>query len=152
MPTKNEEILSLSLISYIEKVRQDFIRQNVNATGRTAKALRQEVSNEIGRVYGPEYIGTLEEGKGPGEMPLVSSIQQWITAKKLPLNAWAVAKSIELKGTLLHRGILPPGRTERNILSKRFSEIRDSLRTQIVITNGERLRTEVLQKFKGIAR
>lgn len=43
-----------------------------------------------------KYVGN---GRGPGKMPPVRPIQDWIDATGRDLNAWAVAKGIAKQGT-----------------------------------------------------
>ena len=43
-----------------------------------------------------KFVGN---GRGPGGMPPVQTIQAWITAKGLTLNAWAVAKKMAKQGS-----------------------------------------------------
>lgn len=73
------------------------------ASGRTASSLSVFV---VAHPFG--VTGVLEgndnwkywgNGRGPGRMPPIRPIQDWIDATGSDLNAWAVAKSIAAKGT-----------------------------------------------------
>lgn len=68
--------------------------------------LRRSIANRVDPSLYPSYaeVGTnleyakaVHEGRPPGKMPPVKALEAW--AKKRGLNAWAVAKSIEKKGT-----------------------------------------------------
>ena len=74
-----------------------------NTTGKIFDEMRSSVTS------GADYItGTLEandywtfvgSGRGPGGMPPVDKIQQWIDRAGLTISAWAVSRKIANEGT-----------------------------------------------------
>ena len=88
-----------------------------NATGRTIDSLEVQVSttgafSAQGVLMGRKYFGALETGSCPWEgwesrkrvpSTVADRIQEWIDAKGLDLNAYAVAYNIIHSGTALFR-------------------------------------------------
>ena len=65
-------------------------------------------------MFGAGYTFYMMNGRGPGKMPPIDKIQQWINNKKLTLNAYAVATMIKDKGTLQFR---KPDANKKKLLS-----------------------------------
>ena len=122
----------------VEKIREQIIAKKITATGRTQKSLRYSVDGEkalriIADSGDRAPISTLQYGREPGKMPPVSSIKEWIEAKRITyksiaykrqpsinwkpkytpqergLNslAWAIASKIKKVGTERHRNSDP---------------------------------------------
>ena len=118
----------------VEKIREQIIAKKITATGRTQKSLRYSVDGEkalriIADSGDRAPISTLQYGREPGRMPPVSSIKEWIEAKRITyksiaykrqpsinwkpkytpqergLNslAWAIASKIKKVGTERHK-------------------------------------------------
>ena len=118
----------------VEKIREQIIAKKITATGRTQQSLRYSVDGEkalriIADAGDRAPISSLQYGREPGEMPPVSSIKEWIEAKRITyksiaykrqpsinwkpkytpqergLNslAWAIASKIKKVGTERHR-------------------------------------------------
>jgi hypothetical protein len=118
----------------VEKIREQIIAKKITATGRTQKSLRYSVDGEkalriIADSGDRAPISTLQYGREPGKMPPVSSIKEWIEAKRITyksiaykrqpsinwkpkytpqergLNslAWAIASKIKKVGTERHK-------------------------------------------------
>ena len=118
----------------VEKIREQIIAKKITATGRTQKSLRYSVDGEkalriIADAGDRAPISTLQYGREPGKMPPVSSIKEWIEAKRITyksiaykrqpsinwkpkytpqergLNslAWAIASKIKKVGTERHK-------------------------------------------------
>ncbi len=74
----------------LEKLRGRIIRnlqsEGVNASGRTARSLRVEVTSEAGRLYGRAPFAALETGRSGGKVPrgFYGIIRQWVLDKKDP--------------------------------------------------------------------
>lgn len=81
--------------------------RDLNATGGTLRETQPRTfgggSAVVGQLIAPENWKYWGNGRGPGAMPPVQNLQNWINAKGLDLNAWAVAKSIAQKGTRDYR-------------------------------------------------
>ena len=80
----------------VEKIREQIIAKKITATGRTQRSLRYSVDGEKAlRIIADSGerapISTLQYGREPGKMPPVSSIKEWIEAKRITY------KSIEYK-------------------------------------------------------
>lgn len=118
----------------VEKIREQIIAKKITATGRTQKSLRYSVDGEkalriIANSGDRAPISTLQYGRGPGKMPPITSIKEWIEAKRITyksiayirqpsinwkpkytpqergLNslAWAIAAKIKKVGTERHK-------------------------------------------------
>lgn len=57
----------------------------------------------VARMEGDDYWKYVGNGRGPGGMPPVGKLQQWIDAKGLDLSAWAVAKRMAREGSRDYR-------------------------------------------------
>jgi hypothetical protein len=86
-------------------------RRGKVATGRTISTLSTVVTETPGFVTGElqgesqwKWVGN---GRGPGGMPPIGPIQAWIDAKGLAISAWAVAKTMALKGSKDYRNRAP---------------------------------------------
>lgn len=80
------------------------------ATGKTRDGMRVEVRGLAGVLTGRQAFATLERGSRPWSKKLkrvpkffADLIGEWIDAKGLKLNKWAVAHSIMTKGSKLYR-------------------------------------------------
>lgn len=118
----------------VEKIREQIIAKKITATGRTQRSLRYSVDGEKGlRIIADSGdrapISTLQYGREPGKMPPITSIKEWIEAKRITyksiayirqpsinwkpkytpqergLNslAWAIATKIKKVGTERHK-------------------------------------------------
>jgi hypothetical protein len=91
----------------VGRIREEANDRGKVASGRTLASLRTSVlsstSVAIGSLYGGDWWKYVGNGRGPGRMPPVGAIQQWINSKGLNLSAWAVAKRIALDGSRDHR-------------------------------------------------
>ncbi|SHJ20560.1 hypothetical protein SAMN05443429_11235 [Cruoricaptor ignavus] len=82
-----------------------FNQLQMNATGEWLGSLEVKATEEGGQVWGRHYSEQLAKGREPGSMPPVEAIEKWVRAKfglqgsEARSRAWAVAKSIEKKGT-----------------------------------------------------
>lgn len=80
------------------------------ATGKTRDGMRVEVRGLAGVLTGRQAFATLETGSRPWSRKpkrtpkwFADLIGEWIDAKDLDLNKWAVARSIITKGSKLYR-------------------------------------------------
>ena len=78
----------------VEKIREQIIAKKITATGRTQKSLRYSVDGEkelriIADSGERAPISTLQYGREPGKMPPISSIKEWIEAKRITYKSIA---------------------------------------------------------------
>jgi hypothetical protein len=95
-------VLSREILRLHEDVVDTMEASDQRATGKTIRALRAESGPESARLFGPAHARFLRDGRGPGPVR-VSAIIEWIRAKRLNLNPYAVAEKISQFGTLLYR-------------------------------------------------
>lgn len=105
--------------STVEKIRQNLQSTGTNATGKTSRSLRFEVTTDINtttlKIIGRPFFNVVETGRRDTpyftkpSKEFVASIQEWAKAKGVPGAAYAIAKSIHQKGTKLFQS---GGRTD----------------------------------------
>lgn len=78
-----------------------------NASGDLISSVTKELTDDGGIIEINGYAYQLVFGRKPGTMPPVDEIQRWIDKKGLDLNAYAVAKSIQKKGTTIYMKYSP---------------------------------------------
>lgn len=100
-----EELEALRL-----RIADNMTKAGQHATGRTRDTMRVEVRDNMGVLTGRRAFATLETGsrpwsRQPKRVPrfFADLIGEWIEAKGLDLNKWAVARSIITKGSKLYR-------------------------------------------------
>jgi hypothetical protein len=96
-------ILSREILKLHEDVVDTMGANQQVATGKTIKALRSESDDEYARLLGPAHSRFLRDGRGPGPVN-IQAIIEWVRAKRLRLDPYAVAERISQLGTLLYRG------------------------------------------------
>jgi hypothetical protein len=97
-------ILSREIQRLREEVVEAMKANDQQATGRTAAAIRDESGDEYARLLGPAHLKALRDGRRPGQRPPIAAIIEWLQAKRLKLNPYAVANNIAARGTRLFRG------------------------------------------------
>jgi hypothetical protein len=132
------------------------IRQNTpKATGKTAQSLRFEVKTEetkyIMRITAKPFFLVVETGRKPtrqsepkGSPTLVDAIKEWIAAKGIAGNAYAIAKAIHAKGTKLYQ---QGGRQDvvSNVINESLTE---RIATQSLQEFAREYLATVIQTFK----
>jgi len=98
-----EQLLSRQILKLHEDVADTMQANGQRATGKTIAALRSTSGPEYAALLGPAHSRFLRDGRGPGGVS-VNAIREWIRAKRLKLNPFAVAEKISRVGTLLYRG------------------------------------------------
>ena len=78
----------------VEKIREQIIAKKITATGRTQRSLRYSVDGEkalriIADAGDRAPISSLQYGREPGKMPPITSIKEWIEAKRITYKAIA---------------------------------------------------------------
>lgn len=130
--------------SFIKDIQRNLDSTGTTATGKTKRSLRQEITKDgnkiILTIYGREFFFTVETGRKatPDKKPssgMIANIRQWVQARGMNQSmVWAIAMSIQKKGTLLHqRG----GREDivSNVLDQsKLSSIAKSILEQFAIT------------------
>lgn len=164
-------ILAQELEDLKARIIQNHIAAGQVASGRTAKSLRVEVSEEEGKLYGRRFFQGLETGRKGGKVPkrFYLIIRQWmkdkgIQAPPIPYKtnrphkytpeergalsmAAAIANTIRRKGTKLYRD---GGRNDiysREILKTREIVLRRVL--MFVKSKFEHIKLNVDLEFKG---
>ena len=102
----------------IDDLKKSLDASGSTASGRTKESLVSEISENRYKLFGRAYIGALEFGRKPtvteGDGSLKVAIESWIRAKGIipkagaddkhyKSMAFAIAKTIHEKGTLLFR-------------------------------------------------
>lgn len=115
--SKIKEILIDIMQSSRDSIADAIVREGANASGRTIKSLRSEVTEGddgmSARLFGRQAFHTLERGRAGGRVPrgFRHIIRQWMMDKGIdfgnePRNrsfAYFVASKIALEGTKLYR-------------------------------------------------
>ena len=73
------------------------------ATGRTMRSLTISLTSsdaaQTGKLEGDEQWKWVGNGRGPGRMPPLGPIQEWVNARRLTISAYAVARTIAKQGS-----------------------------------------------------
>jgi hypothetical protein len=98
------------LIAYMDS-------EDRNATGKSKSSIQVvNVTGSTGQLIGSEYIAYVFKGRGPGRMPPIDKIIDWVNARGIPRAvAWVIARNIAESGTKLWR-------EKRNIFNEIITE------------------------------
>ena len=107
-------LLQSELVALRQRITDNMSEAGESVTGKTAESMVVEIRDETdltrGLLYGRAFFGALETGSRPWAKPtkrvpskFANTIQEWIKAKDLDLNAWAVAYTIMHEGSSLYR-------------------------------------------------
>jgi hypothetical protein len=108
------EMINNRSVDLINDIRANLGATGTNATGKTSQSLRFELKQEGTKykmqLFGRPFFMTVQTGRGPtkpgapqSDPTLFEGIKEWIEAKGIAANPWAVTKSIHEKGTRLWR-------------------------------------------------
>lgn len=104
------KILTEGLEALRQRIGANMETADQIATGKTRDGMRVEVRGLAGVLTGRQAFATLEKGSRPwSRQPkrtpkwFADLIGEWIDAKGLNLNKWAVARSLITKGSKLYR-------------------------------------------------
>ncbi len=104
------KILREELEALRQRIGENMESADQIATGKTRDGMRVEVRGLAGVLTGREAFATLERGSRPWSKKFkrvpkffADLIGEWIEAKGLDLNKWAVAHTIMTKGSKLYR-------------------------------------------------
>ena len=93
---------------FLERVKdrliEDYNAKGLRASGLTAKLLKVVGSGNKWRLQTPDYFIFQILGRGPGEIPPLEEIRNWVISKGLPLrSAVPIAKTIGKEGTKIFK-------------------------------------------------
>lgn len=104
------KILTEELEALRQRIGENMETADQIATGKTRDGMRVEVRGLSGVLTGRQAFATLERGSRPWSRKpkrtpkwFADLIGEWIDAKDLDLNKWAVARSLITKGSKLYR-------------------------------------------------
>lgn len=104
------KILTEELDALRQRIGENMETADQIATGKTRDGMRVEVRGLSGVLTGRQAFATLERGSRPWSRKpkrtpkwFADLIGEWIDAKDLDLNKWAVARSLITKGSKLYR-------------------------------------------------
>lgn len=116
------EILTQGGEVFKTEISKQFDKYNLNATGKTLRSINAQVNGNALTITGSDYIQALQDGRRPtsnnGNGALLTAIKEWINAKGLDLNPYAVTKKIHKEGTRLYRGTDPRFKKPTDVLSE----------------------------------
>lgn len=105
-----QQILRTELQRLSDRISANIEGTGRKATGKTQKSLEVEVDGLSGALMGREAFAALEQGSRPWakQYPrppkwFAALLQEWIDAKRLDLNAYAVARTLMRSGSKLRR-------------------------------------------------
>ena len=143
-------VLENNAKSLVRDLQKSFKDKKLSATGRTARSIREEVSDSGFRITGPLHIEALVFGRGPskrrggsGSEPLWRALQKWARAKGININPYAAAKKI-------HKfGIKVPNRyNDGKVISDVINEKRvDEIASSILDFRTKQFTSQVIDKF-----
>jgi len=103
-------ILREELEALKERIDQNMTRAGQHATGKTRRSMEVKVQGLAGVLTGRQAFASLETGSRPWSrrpkyVPrfFADIIGEWIEAKSLDLNKWAVARTLIDEGSVLRR-------------------------------------------------
>lgn len=144
-----DETIRLILREELEDLRKRIIenmgKADLIVTGKTRDSMQVEVQGLSGVLTGRQAFATLETGSRPWSRPpkrvprfFADLIGEWIDAKGLDLNKWAVAHTIIHKGSKLYR---EGGRADvySPELQKTIDRIGDRIMNQYAVLVTDRL-------------
>ncbi len=149
----DKEILEQFGLQLIEDIKANAISQNRVASHKAEQGLRQEVTDsQLQVIDSAGYIEWgWERGRGPGKMPPVDSIVQWIADKGLAIPekkrrgvAYAIALSIKNRGTVLHQQGGNSGVVSDEITGERFEALKATFGTKYL----NDIKSQIVNVFK----
>ena len=104
MDEKTYNIVKEWTTEVIADIRQVLIDKNINATGSLSDSLHEEILTDEVIIWATEHSIWTDEGRGPtkntnGNGELIEKIKEWVLAKGVNINPYAITKSIHEKGT-----------------------------------------------------
>lgn len=123
----------------VASIRDKIKSSGASATGKTAASLRFEAKPLRFTLYGSAAFSYIEVGRGPGGIPPIDNIKEWIKAKGILIGekqtlsglAYGIAKKISQQGTQLYAN-----KTYRDIYTEESAQFLIDLKKAI----GENIR------------
>lgn len=141
------DILSRELLRLQEDIIDTMEANDQRATGKTIARLRTLITPQLGQLVGPHHLRYLRDGRGPGGVS-VSAIREWIAAKRLPLNPYAVAARISQLGTLLFRNEDPRFQKPADTFDAPIRAALPRLRAALADATRQEFLSQVVPAFK----
>lgn len=138
------QILAREIAQLRADVGESLDAHGQTATGRTKARLRDESGPEYARLLGPGYLVTLRDGRRPGQRPPIDAIREWLAAKRLQLNPYAVANAIAKRGTRLYAGTDPRFKKPTDTFAAAVREALPRLRSALVEAARSGLRSDLV--------
>lgn len=126
------------LIAYMDS-------EDRNATGRSRSSIQVvNITGSTGQLIGAEWIAYVFKGRGPGKMPPIDKIIDWVNARGIPRNvAWVIARNIAESGTKLWR-------EKRNIFNEIITEEKiNTFVESIAVIYKARLNSDLQDLFRA---
>lgn len=136
-------ILAREIAQLREDVVDSLTANDQRATGKTAAAIRDTSGPEYAALVGPGHLKALRDGRRPGQRPPIAAIIEWLKAKRLQLNPYAVAANIAKRGTRLFAGTDPRFRKPTDTFAAPIAAALPRLRLAL----GEAARTGLRSDF-----
>ena len=142
------------IIAFARKARAEHRK---DASGETSRSFRYVVTETGFTIFAKGNVEQDEVGRSFGKMPPTLPLQLWIQTKGItgkdgkPLSAFALAKSIAKKGTLLFQGRDPrfAGRRNSGLLGDLITQERINLLSQKLAGQElQKVTSEVLETWK----
>lgn len=98
-----------------EEIRKGLKKERINASGNLSESLRSEITERSYKLFAANYVDYAERGRGPGKVPPVQSIYEWLKFGKPKYGlsykndkerrsiAFAIVTNIKKKGSYKHR-------------------------------------------------
>jgi hypothetical protein len=110
MELNTKEIFSTLGDNLVANIRDKIKSSGASATGKSAASLRHTETDTRFTLYGNNSFSFMEVGRGPGGMPPIDNIKEWIKAKGIAIGegqtlsglAYGIAKKISQQGTQLY--------------------------------------------------
>lgn len=105
--TRLSAAVEVAMLDLLDRIREEANYRGKVASGRTLNSLRTSVLSSpsfvVGTLTGGDWWKYVGNGRGPGAMPPIEPIRQWIASKGLDLSPWAVAKKMQKEGSRDYR-------------------------------------------------
>jgi hypothetical protein len=137
-------ILAREILRLHEDVVDTMQANGQRATGRTIAQLRDLSGPEYAALLGPAHLKALRDGRRPGQRPPIEAIKEWLAAKRLKLNPYAVANKIANEGTRLFRGQDPRFKKPTDTFSRPIAEALPRFRLALVEAARTGLRSDLV--------
>lgn len=131
------------------RITDNIVKEGRNASGRTIKSMHIDKGDKSITLFGRKAFGTLETGRGPGNVPkgFYGIIKQWVIDKGLSFStdrernsfAYLVSRKIANEGTKLYRN-----GGDADIYSKEIPKTISSIKNRL----GIMMKAEVVNSIK----